>query len=103
MHVVKQMVPVLKFVSILLYFNSDLSEQVSVLKQTYMNAELPAAVSVLQEPGDQLLLTEELQGLNLQERTEEVRTETRTRNKDLHPHQLLSSVGAFYSPTTITR
>lgn len=35
-----------------------------------MDAELPAArVSVLQEPGDQLLLTEELQGLDLQQTT----------------------------------
>lgn len=40
-----------------------------------MYAELPAAaVSVLQEPGDQLLLSEELQGLDLQQRPQQVRT-----------------------------
>lgn len=39
-----------------------------------MNAELPAVVSVLQEPGDQLRLSEELQSLDLQQRPQWVKT-----------------------------
>lgn len=47
-----------------------------------MYAELPAAaVSVLQEPRDQLLLSEELQGLNLQQRPERVRTTDQDRDQ----------------------
>lgn len=40
-----------------------------------MYAELPAVVPVFQEPGDQILLTEELQGLDLQQDHSELELE----------------------------
>lgn len=47
-------------------------------EQTYMYAELPAVVPVFQEPGDQILLTEELQGLDLQQDHSELELEPET-------------------------
>ncbi len=56
-----------------------------------MYAELPAAaVSVLQEPGDQLLLSEELQGLNLQQRPQPVRTTEQDQDQELRPAATLA-------------
>lgn len=44
---------------------------------THVDAELPAAVPLLQEPGHQVLLGEQLQGLDLQG-PQQVTTRTRT-------------------------
>lgn len=47
---------------------------------THVHTELPAAVPLLQEPGDQIHLGKELQGLDLQEEPERIRTRTTTRD-----------------------
>lgn len=61
--------------------------------RTYVHTELPAAVPVLQEPGDEGVLREEFQSLDLQKRSERLRTTEQNQNHRQAAHTSVNLKG----------